>query len=284
MTELFTNALQIPAMFEGLFGSIHHIAFLLVLPMLALAILHENIVQIEDRSNYPALFVRVLLILGLLIVYKQFFITVIQGTDLLSNMIMPAGEFEQVIKSIFAEIKAHKDFGVFNLLKGAMISGITYITYLMTYIAYMVLIWLRFMLLALLYVAGPILVVFGIYHKTTETLSSWLKSLFQVAAWSVTLSMLVRIVSYMNLTSIYNLQTTNAVSIITANVLFIILFVFTPMITRSLLSEGSVGHVGSTMVGMATVTTAAFIRKMNFSKAAANLRNREMPGKGTKPE
>lgn len=274
MTELFTDVLQIPTLFEGLFVSIHHIAFLLVLPVLAIAILHENIVQIEEKSNYPALFVRVLLILGLLIIYKQFFITVTHGTDLLSNTIMPVNEFEKVIKSIFAEIKARKDMGVFNLFKGAMISGITYITYLMTYVTYTVLIWLRFMLLALLYVAGPILVVFGIYHKTAGTLSSWLRSLFQVAAWSVTLSLLVRIVSYMNLMAIYTLPKTNAVSIITANVLFIILFVFTPMVTRSLICEGSIGHVGSTMMGMATATTAMLIRKVNLGKAAANLRNR----------
>lgn len=283
MTELFTNALQIPTLFEGLFVSIHHIAFLLVLPMLAIAILHENIVQIEDKSNYPALFVRVLLIIGLLVIYKQFFITVTQGMDLLSNSIMPSNEFGKVIQSIFTEIKAHKDFGVFNLLKGAMISVVTYITYLLTYVAYTVLIWLRFMLLSLLYAAGPILIVFGIYHKTAATFSSWLKSLFQVAAWSVTLSLLVRIASYMNLMAIYDLPKTNAVSIITANVMFIILFVLTPLITRSLISEGSIGHVGSTMVGIATASTYAFIRKANMGKAKANLRNRDALEKKSQP-
>jgi len=68
---IFTNALQIPSLFEGLYTSIQHIAFLLVLPVLGIAILHENTMQIEARGNYGGLFVRVLLVLGLLIIYKR---------------------------------------------------------------------------------------------------------------------------------------------------------------------------------------------------------------------
>ena len=276
MTSLFTDVLQIPTLFDGLFISIQRIGFLLVLPILAIAILHENLMAIEDKSDYRALFVRVISVLGLLILYKQFFIIVTSGMDLVSETIMPRAEFQHVIQSIFTEITNHKDFGVFNLLKGALIGSATYITYALTFIAYTVLIWLRFMLLALLYIAGPILVVFGIYHKTAGVLSSWLKSLFQVSAWSVTLSLLVRIASYMNLMAIYNLPTTNAISVISANVLFVLLFVFTPAITRSLIHEGAIGNVGSTMIGIATATTYSLVRRGALGKAATNLRNRDL--------
>jgi len=275
MIELFTNVLQIPDLFQGIYLSVRHIAFLMVLPVLGAAILHENVMQLEDKNNYTGIFVRLIVILGLLLIYDRFFTMVTYGTDLLSKSIMPEREFDQVIKSIFTEIKAYKDLGIFNFFKGAMISGVTYITYLLTYVAYTVLIWLRFMLLSLIYMTGPILIVFGIYPKMSGALDSWMRSLFQVSFWIVTLSLLVRIASYMNLLAVYHIQSVNTVSIVTANVLFICLFVFTPVITSSLLSGGSIGAVGSTMIGAATATTYSLLKKVSINKARTNLLNRE---------
>lgn len=274
---IFTNALQIPSLFEGLYASIQHIAFLLVLPVLGIAILHENTMQIEERGNYSGLFVRLMLVLGLLIIYKKFFVSITYGTDLLGKSIMPDDEFDRILKSVFTEVRQDKDFGIFSFLKGSILSTTTYITYLLTLIAYTVLIWLRFMLLSLLYIAGPILIVFGIYHKTSGALGAWMRSLFQIAAWTVTLSLLVRIASYMNLTAIYNIENVNTISVITANVLFVLLFVFTPAITSSLVSEGNIGNIGSTMIGVATSTSYAIFKKVSNRKTMENLRNRFFP-------
>jgi hypothetical protein len=272
--EIFTDVLQIPVLYESLYISISRVAFLLVLPIMALAILHENTIQIEGRGNYTGFFIRLGLILGLLVIYKSFFSAVTYGADLLAKTIMPDQEFEAVVQTIFSEVKKNADFGTFNFLKGALLSGLTYVTYLLAFIAYTVLIWLRFMLLSLLYVAGPILIVFGIYHKTSGPLASWMKSLFQIAFWTVTLSLLIRIVSFMNLLAIYNLDHVNMVSVITANVLFVLMFIFIPVITSSLIGEGSIGTIGSTMIGIATTASFAVIKKMNYSKLTSNLKNR----------
>jgi hypothetical protein len=272
--EIFTDVLQIPSLYEGLYVSILRIAFLLVLPVMVIAILHENTIQIEGRGNYTGFFIRLGLILGLLVIYKSFFSAVTYGTDLLAKTIMPDQEFKSIVQTIFSEVKKNTDFGTFNFLKGALLGSITYLTYASTYVSYTVLIWLRFMLLSLLYIAGPILIAFGIYHKTSGPLASWMKSLFQVSFWTVTLSLLIRIVSYMNLLSIYNLDHVNMISVITANVLFVLLFIFTPAITSSLITEGSIGTIGSTMIGMATATSIALMKKINYLKAADNFKNR----------
>lgn len=271
---IFTDVLQIPALYEALYATTLRIAFLLVLPLMAIAILHENTLQIEGRGNYTGFFVHLGLIMGLLVIYKQFFTAVTYGTDLLAKSIMPDSEFSNVIQTMFTEIKKNTDFGIFSFFKAALINTVTYLTYLFTYVAYTVLIWLRFMLLSLLYIAGPILIVFGIYHKTSGPLASWMKSLFQVSFWIVTLSLLVRIVSYMNLLAIYNLDHVNTISIVTANVLFVILFVFTPLITSILITEGSIGTIGSTVIGIATSASYTVIRKINYSKITDNLKNR----------
>ncbi len=272
--NIFTDVLQIPALYDALYVSTSHIAFLLVLPIMAFAILHENTMQIEGRGNYTSFFVRLGLIMGLLIIYKSFFTAVTHGTDLLSKAIMPDEEFSHVIQTIFTEVRKNQDFGIFNFFKAALLNTVTYITYLLTYIAYTVLIWLRFMLLSFIYVAGPILIVFGIYHKTSGPLASWMKSLFQISFWIVTLSLLVRIASYMNLIAIYNLDHVNTISVVTANVLFVLMFVFTPAITGSLITDGSIGHIGSTMIGIATTTTFLLVKRMNYGKLSDNLKNR----------
>ena len=271
---IFTDVLQIPVLYDVLYVSTSRIAFLLVLPLMAIAILHENVLQIEGRGNYTGLFVRLGLILGLLVIYKSFFSAVTYGTGLLAKTIMPDNEFTGIVQSMFTQIKKNTDFGIFNLFKSALIDGVTYITYLLTYIAYTVLIWLRFMLLSLLYIAGPILIVFGIYHKTSGPLASWMKSLFQISFWIVTLSLLVRIVSYMNILALYNLDHVNTVSVVTANVLFVLMFIFTPAITSTLITEGNIGTIGSAVVGIATAASYSFVKKMNYSKMTDNLKNR----------
>ena len=272
--NIFTDVLQIPIIYEALYASTSRIAFLLVLPIMALAILHENTMQIEGRGNYTSFFVRLGLIMGLLIIYKSFFTAVTHGTDLLSKAVMPDEEFSHVIQTIFTEVRKNQDFGIFSFFKAALLNVVTYITYLLTYIAYTVLIWLRFMLLSFIYVAGPILIVFGIYHKTSGPLASWMKSLFQISFWIVTLSLLVRIASYMNLIAIYNLDHVNTISVVTANVLFVLMFIFTPAITGNLITDGSIGHIGSTMIGIATTATFLIVKKMNYGKMTDNLKNR----------
>ncbi len=271
---IFTDVLQIPAIYDPLYLSISRISFLLVLPVMAMAILHENVLQIEGRGNYTGLFVRLGLIMGLLILYKEFFSAVTYGTDLLAKTIMPDDEFSKVLQTMFTQVRSNADFGIFNFFKAALINSITYITYLVTYIAYTILIWLRFMLLSFLYVAGPILIVFGIYNKTSGPLHSWMKSLFQISFWIVTLSLLVRVASYMNLVAIYNLDHVNTISVITANILFVIMFVFTPSITASLITDGTIGHFGSTAIGIATTASFVMMKKINYAKMNDNLKNR----------
>jgi hypothetical protein len=78
----------------------------------------------------------------------------------------------------------------------------------------------------------------------------------------------------MNLLAIYNLDHVNTVSIVTANVLFVLMFAFTPSITSSLITEGNIGTVGSAVLGIATSASYAFIKKINYSKLADNQKNR----------
>lgn len=63
---LFTNVLQIPNLFEQPFALLMRLSFVLLSFFFIAAVLHENVQAMKGQSDYTGLFIRVLLIIGLL--------------------------------------------------------------------------------------------------------------------------------------------------------------------------------------------------------------------------
>ena len=78
-----------------------------------------------------------------------------------------------------------------------------------------------------------------------------------MSLWTVVLSILMKVISVMNVTAVYLPQETNAAAVIAANVLFILLFISVPLISHQITSSGSISGLGSAVVGIGT----AFIAK-----------------------
>jgi len=87
---LFTNVLQIPDLFTSAYGVTAAAASLIFPLMFIVAILHENFLAMKDRSDYKGLLIRTVLVVGLMILYDQFFVWIVYGTDLLAKSILPA--------------------------------------------------------------------------------------------------------------------------------------------------------------------------------------------------
>ena len=100
---LFTNVLQIPNLFEQPYQTMARIGLILFSILFIVAILHENFQALKNKSDYTGLFIRVLLVAGLLIVYERFFVWIVYGADLVSNAIMPHEEFQEVIKAFLKQ-------------------------------------------------------------------------------------------------------------------------------------------------------------------------------------
>lgn len=245
---LFTNALQIPDLFMGPYQTTERFGFLIFSLMLVCAILHENFLAMKGESSYTGLLIRGLLVVGLLILYERFFVWVVYGSDLLAKAILPEEEFKQVVQAVFREILEEKDLGVLKFF--SIITVLNFITYSFAMALLGVLTWLRFMLLALLYVLGPILIGAGIYKGTAQGLRFWLKSLVSVSLWTVVLAILMKVVSTMNLTAIYEAAETNASFVFSANILFILLFISVPILTHQIASGGAVSGLATTAIGI----------------------------------
>ena len=273
---LFTNVLQIPDLFSSAYTVTASAAAVLFPLMFIAAVLHENFLAMKDRSDYRGLFIRTVLVVGLMILYQEFFTWIVYGTDLLAKAILPHEEFQQVIKTVFREITEKKDLGGFDTR--IILTILNYLTYIAALIALGVLNWLRFVFLSLLYVFGPVPIVCGVYKATSHGLVYWLRSLVAVSLWTVVLSILMKVISGMNLTAVYLPEQTNAAAVIAANVLFILLFISVPLISHQITSGGSMGGMGSAVVGVGT----AFIARYAARSAQLPKNKPATAGGGTK--
>lgn len=267
---LFTNALQIPDLFSSPVETTMRLAFILFSLMLPVSILHENIQTIKDSSDYPGLFIRAVLVLGLLLVYQRFFTWIVYGTDLLAKAILPEEEFKEVVRQVFQEIGKDKDLGILKFF--SIMTTMNFITYAVALALLGVITWLRFVFLALLFVVGPILIGVAVYKEVSQGLRFWVKSLISVSSWTVVLSVLMKVISVMNLTSIYLPQETNSASVFAANILFILLFISVPIIAQQITSGGTLSGLGSAVIGIGTAFIARTIsHRPKFKKPDSGL-------------
>ncbi|OGW69663.1 MAG: hypothetical protein A2036_01780 [Omnitrophica bacterium GWA2_50_21] len=253
---LFTNALQIPNLFSAPFDVTFRLGFVIFSVMLIAAILHENLQALKGKSDFTGLFLRVLVVTALLVIYERFFVWVVYGMDLLSKSVLPENEFKEVLQAVFQDIGAKKDFGILKFL--SIITTLNFITYAIALALLGVLTWLRFIFLALLYVIGPVLTGFAVYKATADGLAFWLRSLVAVSSWTFVLSILMKVISTMNLISVYLPKESNSAAVLAANLLFIILFISVPVISHQITRGGSLSGLGSAVVGIGTAFIAKF--------------------------
>ncbi len=254
-----TNPLQIPSLFLSDYSTSLRIGFMLFSIMFVIAVLHENIQGMKGEADYTGLFVRVILVMGLLLLYERFFVWIVHTLRLLADSIFSKEQYETTLKSIFNEIKGEKDLGFFSFQ--SLLRGMNYLTYHFALALLAILRWLQFILLSTLYILGPILIGIGVYQKTAQGLGFWLRSVIEVSSWQVLLSVLLKVISTMNLTAIYFPQDSNTLSVFAANVLFIVLFILVPLISRQIVSSaGSFGGVGSIALGAITAFFAKYLK------------------------
>ncbi|HOW59116.1 MAG TPA: hypothetical protein PLO78_05255 [Candidatus Omnitrophota bacterium] len=254
-----TNPLQIPSLFASDYETTARIGFVLFSIMLVVAILHENIQGMKGESDYAGLFIRIVLVVSLLVLYERFFVWIVHALRLLGDSIFSKEQYEETIQSIFHEIRDNKDMGFFSFQ--SLLRGMNTLTYHFALAVLSVLRWLQFILLATLYILGPIVIGAGVYHRAAQGLGFWVKSVIEVSSWQVLLAILLKVISTMNLTAIYFAQDSNSLSVFAANILFIVLFILVPLISRQVVSgAGSLGGVGSIALGAVTAFLAKHIK------------------------
>jgi hypothetical protein len=256
LNAISSNPLQIPSLFAADYAVTARIGFVLFSIMLVVAILHENIQGMRGEADYARLFIRVILVVSLLVLYERFFVWIVQALRLLGDSIFSKEQYEETVKAIFNEIRDNRDMGFFSFQ--SLLRGMNWLTYHVALAVLSVLRWLQFILLSTLFILGPIVIGVGVYREASQGLVFWIRSVIEVSSWQVLLSIFLKVISTMNLTAIYFAQDANSLSVFAANILFIVLFILIPLISRQIVSgAGSLGGAGSIALGV----VAAFLAK-----------------------
>jgi hypothetical protein len=189
-------------------------------------------------------------VISFLIVYDRVFTWIVYGFELLSDAILPEQEFREVLTQVFRAFDEERDLGIFGFL--SVLTVINLISYSVALSLATVLGWLRFIFLSLLYVIGPLVGAFAVFRPGRSGISFWFRSMVSVSAWTVVLSLLMKVISTMNLTAVYQPEDTNQAAVLAANLLFILLFIFVPVITHQITSGGTVNSTASAVLGIGT--------------------------------
>ena len=254
-----TNPLQIPSLFGADYATTSHLAFILFSLMFVLAVLHENILGMSGEASYTNLFVRVLLVVSLLVFYEEFFRWIVYSLDLLADSIFSRSQYEDTLKAVFKAIEEEKDTGFLGWR--FVIKGMNSVTQHIALALLWVLRLLRFVLLSILYIFGPLAVAASVFSPAAKAVFFWLKSLVEVSLWRVLLSILLKVISTMNLTAIYYTENVNNVAVFAANILFIVLLILVPLISKQIVSGGTVGGSGSIALGVVAHTLSKLLPK-----------------------
>jgi len=278
-TEIFTHVLQIPSMFSAQIDLMMSVGWFIFSVMFIAAVLSENIQALEGRSGYGSLFVRVLMVVSFLILYDRVFTWTVYGFELLSDAVLPEEEFRQVLAQVFKEFGDGKDLGILGFL--SVLTVINLISYAVALSLVTILGWLRFIFLSLLYVIGPLAGAFAVFRPAATGLSFWFRSMVSVSAWTVVLSLLMKVISTMNLTAVYQPENTNQAAVLAANLLFILLFIFVPVITHQITSGGTVNSTASAVLGIGTAFVTRHIARASQLRLPARAsQNENKKGEG----
>lgn len=258
---LFTDPLHLPNLLEPSYALMARISFYVLSTFFIVATLHESLQVMTNESNYAGLFVRSLLVLSLLILYERFFIWIVYGMDLIAEAIMPHEEFQGVIKVFFNQPLDWKY--LWKLDARISMTVMNYITYSLAFSIFGALMIIRYALLGVLYILGPLVISIGIYKATSEGLSAWMRSLVAIGSWKLLFSILMKVISTMNLQAAYlGVDTVNGFIILMINLAFLVLFIMVPFLTSQFIAGKSIGAVGSVTLGAATALTSRFMMQL----------------------
>ena len=242
-----------------------------------LALIREYVQGImEGRANYQGLLTRALLISAVFFIYTPLFEEITIGMRLLSNFFMPDENFRDSIQKLFTAYKQNKDLGFIAWMKMTVIEWSVQGTYNLAYILMRVFSFVTVVLLASLYVTGPIFLGIGIFLP--EMIENFVRWVFEICAWQVVLSLFVRVLTELNFFQFYDQTDPFSLDLVAMNfVVILMILIFVPLFSSMLIrGRGSFSGLGGAVIGLGGAL--AFRQAARGAKTAAGLIKRGMDG------
>jgi hypothetical protein len=237
------TASTIPTLFSTLMNSNIMPLEKTILPFAFIVFLFAMAIRLylNQEGGYMKEIFWMIFIISLLIMYNtvwNWLEAVVHG---IATAIMPADEVTTFFKTLFSQTAPKIsiwDLNV-NLVLAAAAAAIAGI-------AAWIIEWLRFLLLAFMYLVGPIVISLSVIPPLRPLLKAWIRDTIEIMSWLITLALLYQILntimsSYISFPSLSNSDPVVMAAIL---ILFIILVILAPLLTGKLY-KGGMGALGS---------------------------------------
>ncbi len=234
-------------------GTIMPAASAILLFALCCALIQEQRRAASGASDFTRVLYRLLFFVGVLAGYSFFFGWIINAAQALGDLFLQDDQVSALAEKMYESFVSW-NLGKMQLAKAVLVGIVAYITYLAAFIVFMLFFFARYMILAMLFVLGPVVLAFSVWEVTAR-FRIWLMLTIQAALWTVVLKFIIAVSLGFALDEIYGSGQANLIFVIAANILFVYLLIKTPAITSTIVGGASFGFLASDMIHQTTEKT-----------------------------
>jgi len=220
---------------------------------LCCALIQEQRRAVSGASDFTRVLYRLLFFVALLSGYFFFFQWILDAAQALGDLFLQDDQISALAEKMYQNFQ-NWNLGSMQLAKAILVGVVAYITYIAAFIVFMLFFLARYMLLAMLFVLGPIVFAFSVWDVTSR-FKIWLILMIQTALWTVVLKFIIAVSIGFSLDEIYGTGQANLIFVIAANILFVYMLIKTPAITSTIVGGASFGFLASDMIGQTTDKT-----------------------------
>lgn len=245
------DVLNVPLGASVYFNITKAVALALLLPIFVISILTEQLKSLkEEKPEYMSIVYTTILITFSLVLYQHIFMKIVALCESIGFAVFSL-EDSYKFKAFLEQMKP-EPVGIFSInvetLTAGMLTAVAVVAETLFNL-------FRFALLSLLYIIGPIVLVFGIFSPTRKLLKGWFINVFQISFWVVTLRILQAVSLSTRIMELMSGEVPGdsiSVDRIFLSLLYIGLIILTPALTSKLISGQNIGTLASAALAVTT--------------------------------
>lgn len=268
LTDLaFLNPLDIPLNSIGGYASIMKLIAFPILGAMFVTVLVQNQVSVikGEESQLQKILVKTGLIILGLVLYRHLYTKIVAINEIIGMTLCNQSDYAkfQTILTSFASQKANITFTKVSV--EGLIASITIFGAVLAQTVFGI---IRYFILAILYVVGPLALVAGLMPATAGMTKGWFRKVLQVSFWIVVLKAIESIMLALRMEQVLNSDAGTFAYLVVSGVM-LVMIVLIPTLSEAILSDANMGAIASAATGIMTAYgTKAAMASWKGSKAS----------------